>query len=79
VWIVGGIAALPDNQIPSHFPTPSESPWGWSQAGYTTLWEARVTQIIRQLSPQVQQVQIDCPAQDLEDVPVLVVQIPSRR
>jgi hypothetical protein len=79
IWLVGPITSLQPDQIPRRTPVAPNSPWGWSSSTYMAVWEAQVAQTITQLSPQVQQIPIDQNVQPLENVPLLVVQIPGAR
>lgn len=58
VWLVGYLDFLREGETPGSLPPAPNSPYGWSQAAYTTVWSRQAAFILQSHAQTVRQVPV---------------------
>lgn len=76
VWFAGGVTLPPPGQRPAPLPPAPASEFGWSSDAYAESWSEQVGFFLRQhaLTGQFIRIPIDGPVNELENLPLLLME-----
>lgn len=74
VWLVGGADFLQPGEIPEQIETAPNSPYGWSEGAYESIWSRQMAYAIQKHGQSLSQIQlhVSTPVNGFENVPLFV-------